>query len=114
MDQPTDRPRVSKEPISALLPAFNQAAGLEPIAESWHRALEKLDRPFEILIVNDASTDATADVAAKLAARHPAVRVLTHERRRGFGASLRSGLAAAQHPLVFYTACDYPYPPGEI
>jgi glycosyltransferase involved in cell wall biosynthesis len=114
MDQPTDRPRVSKEPISVLLPAFNQAAGLDPIVENWLRALRRLERPVELIIIDDASTDDTGTVADKLAARHPEVRVLRHDARRGFGACLRTGLAAARHPLVFYAACDYPYPPADI
>jgi glycosyltransferase involved in cell wall biosynthesis len=105
---------VSKEPVSVLLPVFNQAAGLESIAEAWLRALGRLDREFEFIIVNDASTDDTSAVASKLAARHPEIRLLSHETRRGFGASLRTGLAAARHPLFFYTACDYPYPPADL
>lgn len=97
-----------------LLPAYNQAAGLEPIVEAWLRALTKLDQPFEFIIVNDASTDDTAAVASKLAARHPTVTVLTHDTRRGFGACLRTAIASARHPLIFYTACDYPYSPTDL
>jgi glycosyltransferase involved in cell wall biosynthesis len=111
---PTDRPKISQEPISVLLPAHNQEAGLMPIAESWLRALGRLDRPFEFLVIDDASTDGTAAVVAGLAARQPAVRVLRHDAQRGFGACLRTALATAQYPLVFYTACDYPYPPSDL
>jgi glycosyltransferase involved in cell wall biosynthesis len=114
MFTPTDRPRISKEPISVLLPAYNQAAGLEPIAEGWLRALGRLERPFELFVIDDGSADGTPAVADGLAARHSAVRVLRHDTRRGFGACLRTGLAAAQYPLVFYTACDYPYPPTDL
>jgi glycosyltransferase involved in cell wall biosynthesis len=111
---PTERPRISQEPISVLLPAYNQEAGLAPIAESWLRALGRLDRPFEFLVIDDASTDGTSAAAAGLADRQPAVRVLRHDTRRGFGACLRTALTAAQYPLVFYTACDYPYPPSDL
>jgi glycosyltransferase involved in cell wall biosynthesis len=114
MDQPTDRPRVSKEPVSMLLPAYNQAAGLEPIAESWLRALARLERPVELIVVNDASTDDTATIAANLAVHHAELKVLTHNVRGGFGACLRTALAVAQHPLIFYTACNYPYPPADL
>jgi glycosyltransferase involved in cell wall biosynthesis len=68
----------------------------------------------ELLIVDDASTDQSADVAGGLAARHPEVRVLTHDSRRGYGACISSALAVVRHPLVLLTACDYPYPPGDI
>jgi glycosyltransferase involved in cell wall biosynthesis len=97
-----------------LLPVFNQVAGLEPIVESWMRALAKLERPVEFIIIDDASTDGTASAAAKLVARHAGLGLLRHDARRGPGAGLRTGLAAATHPLVFVTACDYPYPPADV
>src|SRR5438874_9470137 len=114
MHEPSDRPRASKEPISVLLPAYSQAAGLETIVENWLRALDRLERPYEFLVINDGSADGTAATADRLAARHAAVRVLRHDARRGFGAALRTGLKDARHPLVFYTACDYPYPPADL
>jgi glycosyltransferase involved in cell wall biosynthesis len=97
-----------------LLPVYNQAAGLETIAESWLRAFAGLDRAVEVIIVDDGSTDESPAALAKLAARHPEVRVHRHDARRGYGAALRDGLAAAVHPLIFYSACDYPYPPADI
>src|SRR5438552_4122692 len=114
MPEPSDRPRVSQEPISVLLPVYNQAAGLEPIAEPWLRALDRMDRPYEFIVIDDESTDDTAAIADRLAARHPAVRIVRHDARRGFGAALRTGLKESHHPLVFYTACDYPYSPTDL
>lgn len=72
-------------------------------------ALSKLDRPFEILLVDDGSTDATPDRAQAIAARNPDVTVLTHSSPLGFGAAIRTALAKARHPLFFYTSLDYPY-----
>ena len=114
MHEPSDRTRVSKEPISVLLPAYNQAAGLEPIIENWLRALDRLERPFEFIVIDDGSSDGTTVTADRLAARHAALRVVRHDARRGFGAALRTGLKEARHPLLFYTACDYPYPPTDF
>src|SRR5947208_3979882 len=101
MDPHADKPKVSKEPISVLLPAYNQSAGLEPIVENWLRALARFERPVELIVVDDASTDDSAALVSKLAARHSELRLLTHEVRRGFGACLHTGLAAAQYPLIF-------------
>jgi glycosyltransferase involved in cell wall biosynthesis len=72
-------------------------------------ALGKLDRPFEILLVDDGSTDATAARAQAIAARNPDVIVLTHDSPKGYGAGIRTALAHARHPLFFYTSLDYPY-----
>src|SRR5205085_10646759 len=49
-----------------------------------------------------------------LGASNATMRAMRHDARRGFGAALRTGLAAARYPLVFYTACDYPYPPADL
>jgi glycosyltransferase involved in cell wall biosynthesis len=114
MDSTTNRPKVSKEPISVLLPMFNQAAGLEAITESWLRALARLGQSYELIVVDDASTDDSAEVIGKLVAKHSEIRSLRHQERAGYGAALRTGLAASTHPLVFYTACDYPYPPAGV
>lgn len=114
MNQPHDRPKIAHEPISVLLPAFNQAVGLEAITGAWLRELDRLERPYELIVIDDASTDGTATVLERLTAAKPAVSVLRHEARHGFGAALRTGLAAARHPLVFYTSCDYPYPPADL
>jgi glycosyltransferase involved in cell wall biosynthesis len=97
-----------------LLPCFNQAAGLSAIVDGWLRALNKLDREFELVLVDDGSTDGTHDVAGGFAARNPRVTVYRHDQRQGFGAALRTGVAAAQSPLVMYTACDYPYQPADL
>jgi glycosyltransferase involved in cell wall biosynthesis len=97
-----------------LLPVYNQAAALETIAESWVRAFSALGRAFEVVIVDDGSTDETPAVLGKLAVRHPEMRVHRHEARRGYGSGLRTGLSAATYPLIFSTACDYPYPPADI
>jgi glycosyltransferase involved in cell wall biosynthesis len=114
MDQQLDRPRISNEPISVLLPVYNQVAGLETIVENWLRALARLERPVELVIVDDCCTDDTPTAIAKLAARHAEIRPLRHEVRRGYGAGLRTALAVATHPLIFCTGCDYPYPPADI
>jgi glycosyltransferase involved in cell wall biosynthesis len=108
------RPHISREPISLLLPCFNQAAGLSAIVEGWHKALAKLDRSFEIIIIDDGSTDGTKEIADGLASRHQRVQVGRHDERRGFGTCLRTGVPLAKSPLVAYTSCDYQYAPSDI
>jgi glycosyltransferase involved in cell wall biosynthesis len=114
MSEPAERPKIATEPLTVLLPAYNQAAGLEAIGGSWLRELDRLGRPYELVVIDDGSTDETGAVADRLAARWPRARVVRHDKRQGFGACLRTGLAAGGHPLLFYTACDYPYPPADL
>ena len=100
--------------LTFVLPAFDQEKALAPAVAAWLPALEHLNRPYEVLIVDDGSLDGTRAQADLLAARHVRVRVLAHTERRGFGACLRTALEAATQPLFFYTSCDHGWNPSDL
>jgi glycosyltransferase involved in cell wall biosynthesis len=102
-------PAAEPPPISVVIPVHNAAAVLDKAVGVWLDALGKLGRDFELIVVDDGSTDGTAETAERLP-----VRLLRHETRRGFGACVRTALAESRHPLFFYTALDYPYTPADL
>ncbi len=114
MPHPDNKPSIARSPISMALPVQNQAALVEKAVPAWVSALQKLERPFELLVVDDASSDDTLTRARSVAARHPEVIVLTHETPRGYGAALRTALEKAKHPLFFYSSLDYPYQTSDL
>ena len=107
MTQPEKLPPATPAPISAILIARNQKAGLAEQVDSWAGYLDGLGWGYELLLVDDGSTDGTAALAETLGARHAHLRFLRHPVRRGFGAALRTGLGAARQPLLLYTGADY-------
>jgi glycosyltransferase involved in cell wall biosynthesis len=109
MPELPELPPIAGEPISVVLVAVNEEAHLEQVVASWIKFLDGLEREYSLLLVDDGSTDRTAELAESLAKQHPRLQVLRHESRRGFGAALRAALAAAKHPLFFYTACHPRY-----
>ena len=108
------RSAAPKPAISAVLPAYNEEACLRVVTESLHRALAKVCERFEIIIVDDGSTDSTPQLADTLAGECPEVRVIHHRPNQGYGAALRSGFTSAQMPLVFYMDSDGQFDPTEI
>jgi glycosyltransferase involved in cell wall biosynthesis len=98
-----------------FFPAYNDGDSLPGLIEKTFRVLTSHVEDFEVIVVNDGSQDHTAEVLRRLQAQYgPRLRVLTHERNRGYGGALRSGFSAATRDFVFYTDGDGQYDPGEL
>jgi glycosyltransferase involved in cell wall biosynthesis len=107
-------PAARKPGLSVFFPAYNDSGTIASLVISALRTARQLTNDFEVIIVNDGSADGTADIADELARTYPEVRVVHHERNRGYGGALRSGFAAATRDLVFYTDGDAQYDPAEM
>src|SRR5262249_34484489 len=102
MPEPPQLPPLTDAPLSLILLADNDAPHLVDVVEAWKASLTALNRPHELIVVDDGSGDGTPFLAGGLSG----VRLLGHAVRRGPGAALRTGLAAAQHPVVVCAPCD--------
>jgi len=102
--------------ISAVLPAFNEEAIIERTVRHVAEVLRSLASDFEVIVTNDGSRDATGAVLADLQACEPDLhlRVVTHERNRGYGAALASGFDAARKDLIFLTDGDKQFDVAEL
>jgi glycosyltransferase involved in cell wall biosynthesis len=98
-----------------FFPAYNDAPSLPALIDKTFAVLSKVSSDYEVIVVNDGSHDNTAQVLESLRERHgPRMRIITHEKNRGYGGALRSGFAAATKDLVFYTDGDGQYDVGEF
>ena len=103
-----DRPDDSDPPpsITAFFPCYNEQDNVTRVVEQAIQVLDGAGVDYEVIIVNDGSSDETGPVADRLAADHECVRVIHHPRNLGYGAALQSGFRAATKELVFYTDGD--------
>jgi dolichol-phosphate mannosyltransferase len=92
--------------ISLVLPAYNEAAAIGHSLEEAYQALIDSGREFEILIIDDGSTDNTAEIVTEYAERYPAIRLVRHATNLGYGAALRTGFESATYELVAFSDAD--------
>ncbi|HEU0123731.1 MAG TPA: glycosyltransferase family 2 protein [Bryobacteraceae bacterium] len=106
---------MSRASISAFFPAYNDGKTIGDLVRKTLGLLPSLTDDYEVIVINDGSSDDTAQVLAELQSAHPErLRVVTHLQNRGYGGALRSGFAAATKDLVFYTDGDAQYDPLEL
>ena len=100
--------------ISAFFPAFNDAEAISVVLQSALEVLPRLTDDYEVLVIDDGSTDATAQVLAQFALTCPELKIVHHARNMGYGAALRSGFAHSTKDLIFYTDGDGQYDAREL
>jgi glycosyltransferase involved in cell wall biosynthesis len=100
--------------ISLVLPAYNEADNIEPMVAEAVPALEAFSDGYEILVVDDGSSDGTADVTRQVRQQNPNVRLVQHEVNQGFGAAVFSGFTNARMDWIFYTDADRQFVLGEL
>lgn len=94
--------------ISFVLPMYNEAQNLEAMVGMIRREAAPLLEDYEVVIVDDASTDGGGEIADRLARADSHIRVIHHPHNRGLGGGIRTGLAAARRGYVLYSDSDLP------
>ena len=102
------------EGISVFFPAYTDEGAIAGLVGDALAVLPSLADDYEVVVVNDGSTDRTATVLEELALKEPRLRVVHHPSNRGYGAALRTGFASATKELVFYTDGDGQYDVREL
>ena len=92
--------------LSVVLPAYNEAENIGRVIESAVKYLGDRQICYEIIVVNDGSSDATAAIVGELSTQNPQIKLINHPQNLGYGSALRSGFDHALHEYIFLTDGD--------
>lgn len=92
--------------LSYFCPAYNEEENLEIHVERVLKVLKDIAEKYELLIVNNGSTDKTPEIADRLSRKHPHIRVIHHESNRDYGGALKTGYENCRFELIAYTDSD--------
>src|SRR3954469_18034785 len=110
----TGKPLPTAPGISVFFPAYNDGGTIASMVLEALDTCARVTTDYEVIVIDDASSDYTPQLLDSLAAKYDRVRVVHHDKNRGYGGALRSGFAAATKELVFYTDGDAQYDPREL
>ncbi|HUS52029.1 MAG TPA: glycosyltransferase family 2 protein [Candidatus Bathyarchaeia archaeon] len=92
--------------LSVFFPAYNEEANIGKILRRAVKILPQMAKKWEILVINDGSTDRTGKIVEELIKKEPRIRMITHTPNRGYGATLKSGLYNSLYQLILFTDAD--------
>jgi glycosyltransferase involved in cell wall biosynthesis len=101
--------KVSAQSLSVVIPAYNEESCIEACVIALETVLKDLSDEFEIIVVNDGSSDQTASILESLKRSRPHLVVVHHARNHGLGQTLRSGFSRCRNEVTFYSDADLPF-----
>ncbi len=105
---------MSKTFLSIIAPTYNEAEGITAFLEQTQQVLETLNKPYEILVIDDGSTDMTVNTIKSYMKSHENIRLIVFSRNYGHEIALTAGLEYAQGEYVVQMDSDLQHPPEYI
>ena len=100
--------------LSVFFPAYNVETLISKTLERAFKVVPQVAETYEIIVIDDGSTDGTGGVLGKFKKKHPELKVITHRKNRGYGGAIKSGLYGAKHAWIAYTDGDGQFDISEI
>jgi len=95
-----------KKSLSVIIPAYNEEKAIKETISGLKKELKKLDLDYEIIVINDASTDKTKKILEK----NKEIKLINHPHNRGYGASLKTGIKESKNEWILIIDADGTYP----
>lgn len=102
--------KVVSPAFSLVIPVYNEEKSIAATLKNLRHVLELANCEYEIIVVNDGSTDGTSDILRS----YIDLRIIEHVRNRGYGAALKTGIRQAKYPIIAITDADATYPNERI
>ena len=112
--EPETQKTTTNKSLTVFFPAHNEEENIGPLVRKTHETLEGLVDDFEILVINDGSTDRTKEVLSELEKEIPQLRGIHHEINQGYGGAVQTGFRSASKDLVFFSDGDGQFDITEI
>ncbi len=100
--------------LSVFFPVFNEEANLEVLIKQAIRILPHLASRYELLIINDGSSDESLKIAKKLKSQYQEIRIFSHKYNRGYGEVLKTGIKKSRYDWIFWTDSDLQFDLSEL
>jgi len=100
--------------ITAFCPCYNDGGTIGSMVILMDESCRKLTDDYEIIVVDDGSSDRSRNILDELKLKYSKLKVILHEKNRGYGGALRSGFTAASKDMIFYTDGDFQYDVSEL
>ncbi|QQG47022.1 MAG: glycosyltransferase family 2 protein [Candidatus Woesebacteria bacterium] len=100
--------------LSVFFPAYNEEENIKNTVEKAKKLLQKISDNWEIIIINDGSSDKTEKISKKLVNEDKKIKLITHSPNRGYGAAVKSGLYNSKYDWIAFTDSDGQFDFSEI
>lgn len=100
--------------ISVFFPAYNEEGNILKTVVSAQRILDKISQNYEIIVIDDGSKDKTAEIVKKLIGQNKKIKLIRHEKNKGYGSALVSGIYASKYEWIVFTDSDGQFDFSEI
>lgn len=100
--------------ISIFFPCYNDSKSIGKLVKNAFTTVRKLTNNYEVIVVDDGSTDTSSKVLKKLAKRYSKLKLVFHQQNQGYGGTLQTGFKVASKELLFYTDGDGQYDVREL
>ena len=100
--------------LSVFYPCYNEKDTIGPLTEKAVSVVAQICDDYEVILIDDGSSDGTSELADQLSVQSPAIRVIHHPNNQGYGSALQSGFRSATKEYVFYTDADAQFDIAEL